>query len=76
LNIDDIIIPEVCPVLGIPLKVNTSRVSSGSPSLDRKDNNKGYTKDNTYVISYRANSLKNDATIEELEKVINYMRST
>jgi hypothetical protein len=29
----------------------------------------GYTPDNIWVISHRANQIKNDATLEELEKI-------
>ena len=77
ITIEDIQIPEHCPVLGIKL---TNNIGSGpgphgdSISLDRIDNNKGYIKGNVKVISMRANQLKNDATIEELEKILAYMR--
>lgn len=75
LEYEDIVIPAVCPVLGIPLKRNIgSGFHNDSPSIDRLDNNKGYTKDNICIISNRANLLKCDATIEELEKVIQYMK--
>lgn len=70
----DLSIPDVCPVLGIQLAVSSKRRSAGSPSLDRIDNTKGYTKENVCVISLRANVLKNDATIDELEKITNYMK--
>jgi hypothetical protein len=40
----DIFIPEVCPILGIPIDRNsTVRGGKDSPSLDRLDNNKGLT---------------------------------
>ena len=44
------------------------------PSLDRIDGAKGYVKGNVRVISHRANMLKNDATIEELELVLKDLR--
>ena len=66
LVIEDITIPDICPALGTPMK---------SPSIDRKDNNKGYTKDNIMVISRRANVIKSDATIEELEAILRYMKA-
>ena len=69
---EDIIIPEFCPVLGIPLKVGDRKSHDNAPSLDRKIPNLGYTKDNVVVISYRANRIKNDATPEELQKVLQY----
>jgi hypothetical protein len=68
----DIVIPEFCPVLGIRLE-STKRRSSGpqpqSPTLDKINPVLGYIKGNTWVISARANSLKNDATLEELQKL-------
>jgi hypothetical protein len=77
-NLDhsDIVIPDFCPVLGIPLSLNNNGAGyhSNSPSLDRIDNSKGYVKGNVRVISARANLLKNDATIEELELVLEDLR--
>lgn len=71
IDIDDINIPEVCPVLKIPIKKNVvSGWHDNSPSLDRIDNCKGYTKGNVRVISNRANRLKCDATLNELEALV------
>ena len=71
----DVFVPLVCPVLGIPIVLGMKhRLCQGSPSIDRFDNSKGYTKDNIRVISHRANSLKNDATIWEMERVLAYMK--
>lgn len=78
-NIDpsDIIIPEVCPVLGIPLaKDNNVHCRDNSVSLDRIDNSKGYVKGNVCVISFRANQLKNSGTLEEHKKIIEYMEKS
>lgn len=65
--VEDIKIPDKCPVFDIPLKVN--RIENGrrdSPSLDRIDPSKGYTKDNIQVISNFANIMKQNATADEL----------
>lgn len=67
----DIYIPECCPVFGIKLSMNNPK-SNGKPSddsmsLDRIDPRKGYTPDNIWVISHRANWIKNRSTLEELE---------
>lgn len=67
----DIIVPDFCPVLGIPLMAGGAR--DNRPSVDRFDNNRGYTKDNIRVISYRANQLKRDATVDEIRRVLHYM---
>lgn len=75
LTIGDIVVPETCPVLGIPLVIgNRKGWSTTSPTLDRIDNSKGYIKGNICVISWRANSLKSDATLAEAERVVAYMR--
>ena len=81
LTVDDIVIPALCPVLGIPLQatVGQGRVSMkdnwNAPTLDRIDSNGGYTKGNVMVISARANFLKNDATLEEMQAILRYMES-
>lgn len=66
----DIRIPSHCPVLGIELKRGGN--NGFSPSLDRIENAKGYVKGNVHVISKRANTIKSNATLEELVKVANY----
>lgn len=72
----DIIIPKKCPVLGIPIKRNSGKNGPWdySPTIDRMDNKKGYTKDNICVISWKANKLKNNASLKEMEAVVKYMR--
>lgn len=67
--IDDIKIPEYCPVFGIPLKLWSLW---DAPSLDRIDNTKGYTKENIIVVSFKANHFKSCATIDELKKVVKF----
>lgn len=62
----DVIIPDICPVLGIKLKREDRKTWNTAPSIDRIDNTKGYEPDNIMVISRRANLLKRDATIQEL----------
>jgi len=49
-------------------------VDDNVPSVDRIDPTKGYIKGNVEVISWRANHLKNNATVEELEAIVNYMK--
>lgn len=67
----DIVIPDVCPVLGIALVWNQGKgYHPNSPSVDKITPTKGYIKGNVRVISARANLLKNDATVEELTAVL------
>lgn len=71
----DIEIPEVCPILKIPMVRGVGKSSEFSPSLDRIIPELGYVKGNIAVISSRANRLKNDSSIEELEALLDYMKS-
>jgi hypothetical protein len=67
-----------CPILGIPYQKGSLKNKDASPSIDRKNPNLPYLKKykgNLVFISHRANRLKADATVEELEKVIKYMGS-
>lgn len=66
LDIEDISIPETCPILGIPLLKGKGVYTDNSPTLDRIIPSLGYTKGNIWVISMRANRLKQDSTVEEL----------
>lgn len=66
-------IPTHCPVLGIEL--NYLAGSGGGPnsaSIDRTDPQLGYVPGNVVIMSRRANTLKNDASCEELRKVLEY----
>lgn len=77
ISVADIVIPNICPILGIPLVVNSGRPGAykDSPSLDRKDNSKGYIKGNVWVISQLANAMKHTATKEELKKFALWINS-
>ncbi len=65
LTLEDIKIPEVCPLLQIPITNDFGHTLS-NPSIDRIDNTKGYTKDNIWIISRKANTMKSNASIDEL----------
>jgi|TARA_R110001592_G_scaffold59147_3_gene179358 hypothetical protein len=73
LTIEDIVIPEKCPVFGesIVRDVNNQM----SPSLDRVDNTKGYIKGNVQVISKKANMMKANLTISDLDKIYRYINT-
>jgi hypothetical protein len=68
------IVPSHCPIFGMPLEWSVQRggaalILPNSPSLDRIDPSKGYVKGNVWIISNRANTIKNDASHEELKLV-------
>jgi hypothetical protein len=75
-GIEDFEIPEFCPVLGIEMKISDDRPSQNSPSLDRIVPELGYVKGNIQVISYKANRLKSDASLKELELFANWILNT
>lgn len=70
LTIEDIIVPECCPITGFRLTYDGRRMTS--PSLDRIDSSKGYIKGNVVVVSHRANAWKSDATIAQLRKMVEF----
>lgn len=63
----DVVVPSVCPVLGVPLAAGSERWS-GSPSLDRIRPVQGYVRGNVRVISDRANRLKGACTREQAKE--------
>lgn len=75
LDYREIEIPERCPLLGIELESGDRRHQDASPTLDRIDPRGGYTPDNVWVISYRANRIKNDATPEEFLRIADALRA-
>ena len=74
LDLSDIVIPDVCPVLGIPIRGAVDKFDYQSASLDRLIPKLGYVKGNVNVISMRANTVKNNSTYEELEKVYKWVK--
>lgn len=70
---DHIVIPSVCPVLGIELLAKGPR--DNTPSLDRIIPALGYVPSNIRVISFRANRIKSDATAAELRAVLEYVEA-
>lgn len=66
ISVADLCLPSKCPDLGIPIFVGDGTHGPNSPSIDRIDPTRGYVPDNVRVISYRANTMKSDATQDEL----------
>lgn len=72
LELKDIILPEFCPVFKKPFIYGDS---DWTYSVDRNDNSKGYVKGNIVIMSNRANRIKGDFTIEELEQILLYLNN-
>lgn len=69
-------IPTHCPVFGFPLELTLTGNSPRAPSLDRIDTTKGYEPGNIEFISWRANYLKRNGTLEEFEMLVAHMRKS
>ena len=67
LELSDIIIPDICPFLGLPIsnELGKGRQKTNA-SIDRIDTSLGYIKGNVRVCSDLANRMKSNATQEEL----------
>jgi hypothetical protein len=74
IELGDIVIPEKCPLLGIKIQSTEVRNSPNNPSLDKIIPEKGYIKGNVWIISNRANTLKNDASLQELELLVENLK--
>ncbi len=67
---EHVVVPERCPLLDVPLSFGTRTDRANSPSLDRIDPRLGYVPGNVWVISFRANAIKQDALLPELELLV------
>lgn len=80
LKLEDIVIPEFCPILGVKLLIGQESYTKTSKwntaSVDRINPLRGYTKENIQVISMRANMMKTDSTTEDLIKFANWIYKT
>lgn len=70
----DVLVPDTCPVLGIPIIRGIGKLCQNSPTIDCLRPELGYVPGNINVISFRANTIKNNATLEELETVTAWVR--
>ena len=61
-----------CPLLGIELSYEKfeGNTPNNYATLDRIDSTLGYEEGNVQIISFRANTLKSNATLEELKLLV------
>jgi len=65
-----------CPVFDTPFDfIGNGRIVPSSPSLDRVKPALGYVPKNVAVISMRANSIKQNATATEIQRVADWLRT-
>jgi hypothetical protein len=65
----------VCPVLGVELNLVTDRSDEYAAELDRFNPSLGYTKGNVHWLSRKANRIKNNTSVEILEKLLEWMKN-
>lgn len=63
-----------CPIFGLKLEFNGAGFRDSSPSIDRIDSTKGYTRDNIQIISWKANRIKGAASLQDLEMLVAYLK--
>lgn len=74
LTLEDITVPNKCPILGLNLEVGDGKLHDCSPTIDRIDTSLGYLKNNIQVISHKANRMKSDASVSELKLFAKWVR--
>lgn len=72
ITLDDILIPEFCPVLGIRLEVGGG---DAAPSLDRIIPELGYCPGNVVCISSKANRMKSNGTADEISRLAAWLQT-
>lgn len=75
LSFEDLEYPDVCPVLGIPIDWTRPKRGDNSPSADRLYPERGYVKGNVTIMSFKANRMKNNGSLEEHELLVKWLRS-
>jgi hypothetical protein len=64
----------ICPILGTPYNLVSTKVTDTSASLDKFIPTLGYIKENCAVISHLANNIKSSANAEQIRLVANWVK--
>ena len=73
---DDLELPSHCPVLAMPFVRVRGQWSGASPSIDRKDPSLGYVKGNVQIMSRLANTMKSNASPEQMRAFAAWVGAT
>lgn len=76
LEFGDLDFPTHCPILGIEINYFNETISDDSPSFDCVYPELGYVKGNVFIVSQRANRIKNDGSAEEHLAIAKYIQQT
>jgi len=76
ITVDEIHKPTHCPVFGIELcyERNSNGRKPNKAVIDKFIPDLGYVPGNVFVISSKANSLKSNGSIDEIEKLLEWMK--
>ena len=73
LDFGDLVFPTHCPILNVELDYFAEQAQDNSPSFDCLIPSKGYVKGNVFIVSWRANRVKNDGTAEEHRLIASFI---
>lgn len=75
LDIEDIVIPRLCPVFNVPLVLYATKGNTRyCASVDRIIPSLGYTKGNVVVVSWLANRLRNNGTWDQHLQIADFYK--
>lgn len=82
ITVADLEWPTHCPILGLELDYSTTPTGQRKnakrdafPTLDKRDPALGYVPGNVFVISYKANRLKSDTTLDQMRVLLRYVEA-
>lgn len=67
--------PVKCPLLNTELVYNADKSVENTASVDRKNSAQGYTIENCKIISFKANRIKSNASVDEIALLVKNMEN-
>lgn len=75
IDFGELTFPTHCPILGTELDYFSEQRTENTVSFDKINPLKGYVTGNVVIISWRANRIKNDGTLKEHQKIVEFLKS-